>query len=620
MDRFSYQWARYFIYCLLGAAFLLGGCHHSSSGDGSTCANCHHDLELVSESHIECVSCHGGDPDNPDQDASHLEMFGPKNPSDSKFWDQTCGKCHLYQLTRVKAALMYTNTGMIKNIQATWEGEDNHLYGTRGEAVSDVNGESLVLKDVAELDNLSGELYRKFCSLCHVGSESVHSWSSSHGSGCGACHFPHNENATYQGNDKTVQGKWPHSASHKMENLPNNDVCVRCHNRSGRIALSYEGQNDGNNALVPTRDGEPGPDIISDERSVTRIQADIHHEKGLECIDCHTSRDIMGDGYAYKNMYLQTEITCEDCHGSSRKAPQVATIQRENDEALRESSHYPRQMRQGDKMVLTAKRRKYSNVFLEKGKIWLQGKRDGKLHESKVITGTPEHNIAGHEQLECYACHSRSVVQCYGCHTKYDQTRMGMDFIKETQTPGQFSETEDYRMLYPFPLAINQRGKVSTVTPGCQTFVTVIDASGETALDEYVAVFKERQQLRFAPFFGHNTGTRAIGCSECHANPAFLGFGQHVVTEDSFEATLLCEKTEDKPLDGFLTLNNGKVKNFSAVTRKGSRSLSALEIKKILSVNLCLVCHADPKDKIYQKELNYNVLDDCIKRSAAGQR
>ena len=574
---------RTIFFSLFVVLFVLTGCHRRPGDDGSTCADCHHNLEPASATHVECVSCHGGDPDNSDQQASHLGMYGPKNPSGPQSWEHTCGQCHPYQLARVKASLMYTNTGMIKNIQATWEGQDPHLYGTLPESVFDATGVPLELKSVEHLDNLSGELYRKFCSLCHVGSESVGSWSSCHGAGCGACHFPHNDNATYQGNDKTVRGKWPHSASHKMENLPKNDVCVRCHNRSGRIALSYEGRNDGNNALVPTRKGEPGPDIISDERNVTRIQADIHHEKGLECIDCHTSRDIMGDGYAYENTYLQTEITCEDCHGSAKETPKVVAVQRENDEVLRESSHYPRRMNQADKMVLTAKGRKYSNVFLEKGKIWLQGKRDGKIHECKVITGTPEHTIVGHERLDCYACHSRSVAQCYGCHTKYDQTKMGTDFVKRTKTP-------------------------------------VIDRSGRKVLDEYVTIFKKRQQLRFAPFFGHNTGARAIGCSECHANPTFLGFGQHVVTKNKFEATLLCEKAADKPLDGFLVLDNGKVRSFSAITREGSRPLTATEIKKVLAVNLCLVCHNDPKDKIYQKELDYDVLDDCIKRSTAGQR
>ena len=598
---------------------LLTSACQRQIGDGSTCAECHTGLEPASETHRECVSCHGGDPEATEEKASHRGMYGPKNPSDPKFWDKTCGNCHPYQLDRVRANLMYTNTGMIKNIQATWEGQDGELYATRKEPVHDADGEAMELNDVTRLDNLSGELYRKFCALCHIGIDSNQVWSGSHASGCAACHFPYNDNATYQGGDKTVKGKWPHSASHEMANLPDNKVCVRCHNRSGRVALSYEGRNDGNNSLVPTRDGEPGPDIISGVRNVTRIPADIHHEKGMECIDCHTSRDIMGDGYAYENMYLQTEIACEDCHGSSREEPRLERIDRENDEVLRESAHYPKQMQQGDGMVLTAKGRKYSNVFSADGKLWLQGKRDGKLHESKVITHTPEHTIVGHERLECYSCHSRTVAQCYGCHTEYDQTKSSMDFFKGKQTPGRFSETEDYRMLYPFPLALNQRGKVSTVTPGCQTFVSVTGPDGQRLLDEYVTMYQGRQQLRFAPFFGHNTGQRAIGCRECHANPAFLGFGQHVVEGDNIEATLLCEKSEEKPLDGFVTMKEGEVRAFSAITRESSRPLDTAEIRKVLAVNLCLVCHDDPKDPIYQKELDYNVLDSCLKRSAAVQ-
>lgn len=610
--------SKHLLLFLIMSMAILAGCDNEI-GDGSTCAQCHQGLETASPNHLECVSCHAGDPQQAEEKVSHRGMYGPKNPSDPKFWDETCGKCHPYQLDRVRANLMYTNTGMIKNIQKTWEGQDGKLYATRPETVHSSTGEELELLGVDQLDNLSGELYRKFCSLCHIGIESNQVWRGSHASGCATCHFPYNENGTYQGGDKTVKGKWPHSASHKMENLPDNQVCAKCHNRSGRIALSYEGLNDGNNALVPTRDGGPGPDIIGGVRSLNRIAADVHHEKGLECIDCHTSRDLMGDGYAYENMYLQTEITCEDCHGSATQTPKVEKIQRENTEVLRESVHYPRQMKQGEEMLLTAKGRQYSNVFKEDGKVWVQGKRDGKLHESKVITATPEHTIFGHERLECYSCHSRTVAQCYGCHTEYDQRELGTDFIKGARTPGRFSEAEDYRMIYPFPLALNQRGKVSTVTPGCQTFVTVVDDKGNKPLDEYVTVFKGRQQLRFAPFFGHNVGTRAIGCSECHANPAFLGFGQHVTELGRLEATLLCEKSDEKPLDGFVAMVDGEVKDFSAITREDSRPLNTQEVKRVLSVNLCLVCHSDPKDPIYQKELDYDLLDDCLKRPASAQ-
>jgi hypothetical protein len=143
------------------------------------------------------------------------------------------------------------------------------------------------------------------------------------------------------------------------------------------------------------------------------------------------------------------------------------------------------------------------------------------------------------------------------------------------------------------------------VTPGCQTFVTVRDRRGELQKDEYVARFKGRNQLRFAPFYSHNTGPKAVGCGECHSNPAFLGFGQSVLTNGEIEATLLCEKSEDKPLDGFVTMTAGKTRAFSAITREESRPLNGAEVQRVLAVNLCLVCHADPRDPIYSRELDY---------------
>jgi hypothetical protein len=147
------------------------------------------------------------------------------------------------------------------------------------------------------------------------------------------------------------------------------------------------------------------------------------------------------------------------------------------------------------------------------------------------------------------------------------------------------------------------------VTPGCQTFVTVRGTGGEVQQEEYVASFKGRNQLRFAPFYSHNTGKKAGGCRECHSNPAFLGFGQSVLAGGEIEPTLLCEKAVDKPLDGFVTMSGGKTRAFSAITREESRPLNGAEVRRVLAVNLCLVCHASPKDPIYARELDYRRLE-----------
>ncbi|MDY0189493.1 MAG: selenite/tellurite reduction operon c-type cytochrome ExtM [Desulfuromonas sp.] len=597
---------------------LCFGCMFSEPE--SQCERCHAGLELASATHNNCIECHGGDDSLTDKKAAHASMYGPRNPSDPKFWDKTCGKCHEYQLRRLQSNLMFTNTGFIKNIRLTWEGGEDGLYATSAQKQFDAQGEPVELRSVRELNNLSGELYRKYCALCHVGVESNQSWRGSHASGCAACHFPFNENGTYQGNDLGLLNKWPHSQTHRLEPLPTNDVCMHCHNRSGRIALSYQGMNDGNNGSVPLRNAFPGPDLISGARNVTHIQADIHHDKGMECIDCHTSRDTMGDGYAYENMYLQTEIACEDCHGSAQEPPKVQIVTRENDAAVRESRNYQHQVDSGGALVLTSKGRPYSNVYYREGKVVVVGKRDGQEHISKVITATPEHQIVGHERMECYACHSAAVPQCFGCHTKYDQTKQGKDYVSGRTTRGSFSETEDYRSLYPFPLALDQRGKIAPLTPGCQTFVSVVGSRGQNVKDEYVTKFKGKHQLRFAPFYSHNSAAKAVGCSECHANPAFLGFGQHVVAGNSVESTLLCEKADNLPLDGFMTMNQGKVEDFSGVVREHSRTLNNKEVHKIWAVNQCLVCHPSPQDPIYQHPLDYNRLEECFKRAATAQQ
>jgi hypothetical protein len=329
----------------------------------------------------------------------------------------------------------------------------------------------------------------------------------------------------------------------------------------------------------------------------------------------------MGEGYAAPDMRGQLEIRCEDCHGDGGHSPAFVAVSRESDLPIRESRQYARRVRPGDRVALTGKGRPYSNVFEHGDEVLVVTKRTGKPLVSTVVTGSPEHQIAGHERMECSACHSRAVVQCYGCHTAYDKRTTGWDFIQNRESTGEFTETEDHRRLYPFPLAVNGRGGISPVTPGCQTFVTVIEPDGSRSKTEYVALYKGKPQLRFAPFYGHNTGKRAVGCTECHGNPTFLGFGQHVIEQGRIKGTLLCEKNPRKPLDGFVAMEGGHVVAHAAITRAGARPLGHDEVVRVFAVNLCLVCHDQAQDPIYRAGLDYDALDDALhRRLLAGHR
>ncbi len=625
-DSGSGGWVRRAVAALLpvlaSAALLLPGAGCRGTSAVSSCERCHAGLETASASHEGCVPCHGGHPEAATREAAHVGLLGLDDPSYPGRWEKGCGNCHRHEVDRMTSSQMFTNAGMIAQIQATWEGErPGAPFAAQGANRFATDGSPRHERAVGDLDHLSGELYRKFCARCHLARQNPADDGAAHPAGCAACHFPYGADAAYHGGDRTMRGKRLHSATHAMQGLPPMDACLRCHQRSGRIALSYQGLQDGNNALVPTRRGMPGPVPGSDDRTFTHIEPDVHHAAGMECIDCHTSREVMGDGYAAASMQGQLEIACEDCHGDGERRPRFGEAVRESDPPIRESRQYGRRIRPGFRMALTSRGRPYSNVFASGERVLVMLKRSGRLLASPVVTDTPEHRIVGHERMECSACHSRSVVQCYGCHTSYDKRENGYDFIAQSATPGMFSEHEDVRTLYPFPLALDSRGRISPVTPGCQTFVTVIEPSGERSRDESVALYRGKPQLRFAPFYGHNTGPRAVGCAACHGNPAFLGFGQYVLEKGDVRGTLRCEKSDEKSLDGFLSMRDGRITAYSAIARPNARPLDANEVRRVFTVNLCLDCHDSGRDPIWRRPMDTHALDDSLhRRLLAGDR
>jgi len=322
----------------------------------------------------------------------------------------------------------------------------------------------------------------------------------------------------------------------------------------------------------------------------------------------------MGDGYLYENMFQQLEVTCEDCHGTENELPKTAKITKESDSPLRESRHYAVKANFGDEMVLTSKGRMYSNVKKEGDKFVLYTKRKGKRLEIKTVTDTADHMVYGHERMECYTCHSKTVVQCYGCHTTYDKSQTMMDWVKMEETKGLFSEKEDFRSFFPFPMGINQKGKIAPVTPGCQTFLTVLDENENVVLKEHIFNYKGGKKFKFAPFFGHNTGKKAITCRRCHADLMFAGFGQGLVsvTKKNIDSSYMCEQC-DKPLDSLYTLKNGRMSVTSDIVRDKSRVFTPDEISRIFDANRCIICHDKGDKKIYGKKIDYEkILSDSV--------
>ena len=63
--------------------------------------------------------------------------------------------------------------------------------------------------------------------------------------------------------------------------------------------------------ITDTIDSGASSDILIFE------QEDIHHKAGMQCVDCHDSYELMGDGKLYMHEEDQVMISCEDCHFST---------------------------------------------------------------------------------------------------------------------------------------------------------------------------------------------------------------------------------------------------------------------------------------------------------------
>lgn len=114
------------------------------------------------------------------------------------------------------------------------------------------------------LETLTGIPYTSTkldCLNCHVSS-------------CDRCHKTEVDRKLYY-STKTAQ---------------NQDVCLSCHKREKAIK----------------------------QIDVTANQQDVHFAKGMQCMSCHSARDVHGDGTEYSSMKQSGAIdaSCEKCHSS----------------------------------------------------------------------------------------------------------------------------------------------------------------------------------------------------------------------------------------------------------------------------------------------------------------
>ncbi|MBU2652174.1 MAG: hypothetical protein KKA81_14695 [Bacteroidetes bacterium] len=585
-------------------------------GKQEGCLLCHMPVSGFSPSHdpsaIGCSSCHLGNPFTPDKQEAHRSMvLIPGNLAQSR---QTCGTadCHPDITERMNNNIMTTLSGMVSI--------DRYVFG-----------ESSSLSDscrITDIGHSPADMHlRNLCAHCHLGNEKTEigpQTQISRGGGCNACHLNYSHTA--------LQELFAYNSTSKkdtflMKNHPSLDIhvtgqhCFGCHSRSGRISLNYEGWQE---TLLQADDISGGGDVIwyktlEDNRVLKFISEDIHHKAGLECIDCHISYELMGDGTFYLHKEEQLKVACEDCHYSG--APRVvANIDAESQKIMQlrgwESGSWT--------MLLSKSGYPMVNTRIDAdGNSYLILKNSG-----NILPLSPPAQVCkegkGHQRLSCSSCHTAWVPQCIGCHNEYDRFADGYDLLENTPITGTWVEYVAKFTAGPPILGVRETGassgnidpnreEIVCFTPGMILSIKPMENDGR---------FTENIFHRlFAPTEAHTTQAVGRDCKGCHLDPLVLGFGSGVleyIIEDNHGKWNFTPSYADNPYDGlpedawtgFLEERKGQ-----SATRYHHRPFSLAEQKRLLLAGSCLHCHA-PSSQVMKEALED--FDGTMKRLGKG--
>ena len=578
-------------------------------------------------------------------------------------------------VARVKKSMMNTMAGVISGLRYQWAGQSRKTarYGTLAIADEDASVphnqgaldklEKLPFFSPATIDILKKEqsvaisrhpadrILRQQCFQCHLDSPPAEGQYRSQG--CAACHFDYSSNGLYEGNDPTISRTEPgHARFHKIRAIPSRSTCVQCHRSFDLQALGtadepreneidevfgphhphdFEEINDATRQEeTPTAYDSEVTDTVTDQIEISssvdpdkeaplfvgkgRVMGDVHTARGMDCTDCHTQLDIMGDGNLYSKQHEAVEIRCETCHGDSRSYPSISQVTDPGDPAIRVSKHYkdgPNKV--DDWMAVSVRNRKMTNVKVRDGHMVTIGKQSGKVHEIPLVKDfLAAHSIPQHQsRLECSACHARWVVRCPGCH----QSIIGDPLQAPVLTSHSLDIGEPSLMIGP-------RGKVAPMLTQPERHLTVLDEKGNLipVLGRMGTQRGRYRQWAFTNPHGtsgsnlayalnpHSIRKQARSCTSCHLSGKTLGLG---------EGDLKIGKNATGKNDFVDPLNRSdiilKASQFepqAKVSMRGesiagthqplARTFNQKEINRILRIGNCIPCHDSYEDPIYQ--------------------
>lgn len=528
-------------------------------GEGSSCLVCHAGIEdMHPKKRLSCTECHGGDPTRARKEEAHVlprfplpndERIVPlnydpavlrfRNPMDLRVAKDTCGTCHPDEVDRVPLSLHATTSGHLGDgLYENGVVRERHprisifpVTNPRFDAATAPAGSVRSLQRIPlfrfssrrnDIPTHFSDAPRKNCMNCHLWSRGravrgrLGMDGDYRGDGCASCHVPYEDDGISRSADPTISRvEAGHPARHEMKRVPDTATCVKCHYGDASIGLTFRG-------LAQPVPGMPqSPDAAGFSRKrlngVFYIQdpavnpPDYHNARGMQCADCHTGYDTMGDGHLYTRMEDAIEIGCETCHGTP---------------AARADGR-------------TERGREMRGLEVRPDGVWLRSRSDGTVRRVKqardvVDPKHPDFNpraalamTPDHSRMQCYACHTGWNPNFFGFHFDRNEGFTQLDIIDGTRTTGRVNTQEKvfatFKQLY---LGWDSHARVAPYMVGFSTMATVHAEDGSLILDQEMPVtaagLSGMTMIHHQP---HATTPRARDCAECHRSPAAWGMG-----------------------------------------------------------------------------------------------
>lgn len=406
----------------------------TQTGKPELCITCHVGIEDISASHpvetFGCVVCHGGQPLALDKDRAHATLRGGRNPSDLSVAAQSCGQANCHggyadaeqnHVDRVLKSVQATYAGGIAHVRFSFGAQKSPtaLFGVR--AVSDptqvLPSKALRSLEMFPMNPVSGTLDAKMVSCLNGG---CHLWTTPNkpqmytyrSSGCTACHYVYADDGVYRGKDATIARDEPgHGVAHRLTTAIPFSQCNHCHNRGNYDlrTMTFDLREDLPPVARPLSVQMPpeGRRLIEYYQPIGEF---TKCEIELNCVDCHTAQEAMGNGHIYGSKKDAQYVQCQTCHGTPTTKPQTATIRDANELAMRQAriNGHSEFLKVGDQVIATERGELlWSIKQIAPNKFVQMDKVSGKIYNVPLVQGSKcTQNGKTQTSDYCHECHA----------------------------------------------------------------------------------------------------------------------------------------------------------------------------------------------------------------------